>query len=366
MRSSSKTVALVLMTTASAAGVLHCGGDDTGGPSDAGADMTLVPLPDSGGGGGDATLDGSVGYDAGGSTDGGSAGDTGATSDDAGTPDGSQADGGLDAGPTEAGLDAEVDAGHPCDAAAQCGDAATLACCAGQCTDTSRDPNNCGVCGTACGATKFCTGTACDDAVFANVCGNPAATVVWDMYATDNDAGNVVGAALAANCAPPTTISQQIDEALVVEPGTGRPLLGVGDTYLIGGGWFGHAGINYMDMQTLTHVQVNGDGVMYSWIKNLVGPPNTYVVDVLTSSLTATNDYFLVELAVEPISGTLCFAATGMLGPGTTAAGWYAANVIIPQRATYTDSWYAYHWQDTDSSGGPSAGDMFTQLASGK
>ncbi len=330
--SSKKAALLFFATTAASGGLLHCSSANNNGAPGTGS----APIS---------------GKDAGAGQDGSS----GSTLSDAGGATGTEADG--------AAIDSGFDAGTPCNSAAQCGDAATAACCNGYCSDTARDPRNCGACGTSCSATQFCTGTKCADAVFANVCENPSATLVWDSYVGDNDAGAEIGQALVSSCSPPITFNQQQNEALAVDPTTGRPLLGVGDTYLIGGGWFGHAGMAYMDKQKLSPVQVNSDGVSYSWIQNL--STSEYVVKILTSSLTATHDYFLLELVVEPESGTLCFAATGMLQPGTTAAGWFASNKVIPNRATYTDAWYAYQWDDTDGSGGPSAGDTFTQLGSG-
>jgi hypothetical protein len=290
---------------------------------------------------------------------------------DASSPGNNNKDGGgggttSDAGSGSSGEDAAVDsgfdAGMPCTTATQCGDAATAACCEGHCTDTSLDPRNCGACGTACTATQFCTGTKCDDAIFSNVCDNPRATLVWDAYASDNDAGAEIGTALTA-CSPSVTVTQQQNESLVTDPATGRPLLGVGNTYLIGGGWYGHPGMAYMDKEKLSPVQVNSDGTTNSWIQNLA--TGEYVVKILTSTLTATNDYFLIELVVEPESGTLCFAATGMLDAGTAAAGYFTSTQVIPNRSKYPDAWYAYHWQDTDTTAGPSAGDTWTQLGSG-
>ena len=153
-----------------------------------------------------------------------------------------------------------------------------------------------------------------------------------DQYAADNDAGAEIGQALVSNCTPPVVVSQQMTEAKVVDPTTGRPLLGVGIRYFAGGGWYGHPGLNYMDQQKLTVVQINTDGVEYAWIWYLA--TDATIVKIPTSTLTPSNDYFILELAVEPISGTLCFAATGMYAAGTAAAGWFAATNVIPNRAT--------------------------------
>ena len=64
----------------------------------------------------------------------------------------------------------------------------------------------------------------------------------------------------------------------------------------------------------------------------------------------AHNDVFLVELAIDPASGTLALVTYGLCSPGngTQAAAWYWANVMLPNRSTYTDSWYLYEWTDTN------------------
>jgi hypothetical protein len=332
----------MLLLAASTGALLQCGGGGSGPPGET-ADH----------GGIDATVDG-AGDDGGGN------------GNDAGTNDAGDAMDGDDGFTV-------IDAGIPCDASAQCGDSSTAACCSGRCTDTALDPRNCGTCGNACLTTQFCTGTACDDAVFANICGNRMATLVFDKFDPDNDAGAHVGQALIDNCKAPNDagddagpwfiFKQEPNESNVVDPASNRPILGVGDTYLIGGGWFGHVGMAYMDDHGLTAVQVNGDGTN-SWIRKL--GTDAGIVSVLTTSLTGSHDYFILEMAVEPVSGTLCFAATGMLAPGTAAAAYWAANEVIPNRTTYTDAWYAVQWDDKDEDGEPSAGDSFLILDHGK
>ena len=81
--------------------------------------------------------------------------------------------------------------------------------------------------------------------------------------------------------------------------------------------------------------------------------------------MTAHHDYFLLELSVEPISGTLCFFGYGMLSQGTIAAGYYFQSTIVPALSTYTDAWYVYEWTDTNNDSVPNAGDTFALTAHG-
>jgi hypothetical protein len=313
-------------------------GDSSPREPDAGSDGSVNGKPDAEGGSIDAAPDGASPVDAG--------------------PDANSAEGGLDAGP-----DAIADAGPPgppCDAQAACiTDASTVVCCSGYCIDTARDPANCGQCGNACSATQFCTGTACDNAVLANVCANARGTVALDPYGVDNDAGIAVGTALVANCIPAPTIVQvsQFTPG-VTDLGNGRPVTGPGNTFITGGGYYGQAGVAYME-KSITPLYLTTDGTT-AQIKTRSG---TAIVDVAVSTLTSQHDYFYVQLSVEPKSGTLCFSSAGMGGPGTLAAGYYVSQVMIPGLSGYTSSWYVYVWQDANSDFLPSANEIALVMA---
>jgi hypothetical protein len=238
-----------------------------------------------------------------------------------------------------------------------------MTCCSGWCTDTTRDPQNCGSCGNACTPKQFCTGVACDDAVLQNVCANARATVVFDPYATDNEGGTALGAALASGCMPPVTVATTPQGSGGVEdPSTGRPLTGPGDTLVAGGGFFGQKAVAYMENAKIAPLTLGTDGTN-GWIRNTKTGAN--VVLVPNAMLTSHHDYFALEVTVEPTSGTLCFFGYGMEGPGTTAAGYYFENDVVANRSMFPDVWYVYEWTDTDNNGAPSAGDMFTQIAHG-
>ena len=272
-------------------------------------------------------------------------------------------DAGADAGSLDAGADA-ADAGpaFPCDAQASCTGASTVACCGGQCVDTARDPANCGQCGAACTTNQFCTGTACKNAIVANVCANASGTVVLDAYDIDNEAGISMGAALNAYCVPATTIVQagQFAPGILDPSGSARPITGAGNTFITGGGSYGQNGVAYMEA-SITPVYLHADGTTGSILTRagmtIVAAPNT--------SLTAHHDYFYVQVSVEPQSSTLCFSGVGILAPGTQAAGYYVAAQILPNRATYTKSWYVYEWTDTNNDSVANAGDSFQEVMEG-
>jgi hypothetical protein len=204
---------------------------------------------------------------------------------------------------------------------------------------------------------------ACDDAVLKNVCANPMATIVEDPYAPDNEAGAVLGGALMTGCAPGVT-ARTMDQhsGIAQDPATGRPLTGPGDTLVAGGGYFGQGSVSYMEQNALAALSFGTDGTN-AWIRTTT--TNANVVSTPKAMLTAHHDYFLLEVSVEPVSGTLCFFGYGMLASGTTAAAYYFQNSVIGNRAMFPDAWYVYEWTDTDNDGAPSAGDTFTLVGSG-
>jgi hypothetical protein len=285
-------------------------------------------------------------------------------SDGGGTSDADTADGG-EAGDATAPMDGG-DAGVVGDASdgaipGPCPDAMT--CCSGWCTDTTKDPQNCGSCGNACTLSQFCTGTACDNAILENVCANAHATVVLDQYPVDNEAGAALGAGLANGCMPPVTVSATPqDSGLAQDLATGRPLTGPGNTLVAGGGFFGQKAVAYMETNKIAPLSLGTDGTN-AWIRNT--KTGTNVVLVPNAMLTSQHDYFALEVTVEPTSGTLCFFGYGMLAPGTAAAGYYFQNDVIANRAMFPGAWYVYEWTDTDKSGAPSAGDTFSPIANG-
>jgi hypothetical protein len=248
-----------------------------------------------------------------------------------------------------------------CHSAATCSGSSTEACCGGYCVDTAKDPTNCGKCGNACGAKQFCTGTACDNVSMASVCQNAMGTVATDPYAEDSQAGAAMGAALMANCKPPTMILQTSQSAEgVLDPESGRPITGPGNTLITGGGGFGQNGVKYMET-SITPLYLWSDGTT-GQIRMRSGQA---LVTTAVSALTAHHDFFYVQVSVEPFSGTLCFSAVGMFAPGTAAAGYYVGTQIIPNRSKYPSTWYVYEWDDTNNDAIANAGDAFTQVMAG-
>lgn len=357
-------------------GLAHCGGGGSGADTrDATADVSMADT----GSLSDSTVLVESGVDSGMPTDSGTvdSGVDSGTATDSGTVDSSTSDSGApsdasdggaedDAGEASdaAGASDVVDSGIPCDAASGC--TGSMLCCSSQCVDVAHDPRNCGSCANACSATQFCTGTLCDNAVFTNLCANESITVVDDPYPPDNDAGASLGLAIAASCPDAgiaVSIVPQTQPGVLVPGDAGwRPNTGVGTTLVAGGGSYGQLSVAYMDDSALTPVYLTNDGTTSHIYQRSTG---LAVVTANDSTLGPQHDFFVLEIAVEPQSGTLCFFGYGIYQAGTLAAGYFGSQVLVPNYASYLAPWYVYEWTDTNNDMTPDNGDAFDLVAEG-
>ena len=408
-----------LAWVACAFALAHCGGDDTsGGSGDQDANPPAADAASNGaeGGGGEAAADGNVpdstivpGSDAG---DGG-AGDAGASALDASVDAGADATMGTP-GDANTGSDAFVgpqgDASAGADAADamvgtmdDAGDGAVLddaGMDAADAPDTALPPLVCG--SQTCARTEFCgtlasdggvaspsdagdaTGDdeafdggandggaavlACTSAVFGNLCDNATATLFLDSFEADNEAANTIGASLATACG----MTVEAPDAAPSDPVSGEPLTGIGNLCVVGGGSYGQPAILYLDNHSLTDVQLVGGvddaGVFDLEFTNDSNPGGPVVVASAPYSATPTNtDYFLVELATDPVSGSLCLDVQGMSAQGTAAGAYYVANHLFGNGAFLgnAQSWFVYYWASANGGGVLSDADTFTFVASG-
>jgi hypothetical protein len=239
------------------------------------------------------------------------------------------------------------------------GCAAGETCCNGSfCTNVAKDPQNCGACGTACGMSQFCSGASCNDALVKNLCQNASGTVVLDNIAIDEDAGSVLSAALTNDCSSLKLVSVSQGQGGSMDPGSGRPMLGPGDTYIAAGGGFGQKAVAYMNSARNAPVYTVDDGQNVSFLRTA---DNSTIIKAPATTLTAHHDYFLVYAAAEPVSGTLVFAVYGLYGAGT-AAGVYWFKTQSP--SSLTKQYYVLEWNDTNNNGVPDSGDAFNPLDS--
>jgi hypothetical protein len=248
----------------------------------------------------------------------------------------------------------------PCSDSSQCASGETC-CNSAFCTNLAKDPQNCGACGTACSAKQYCSGTACYDALVNNVCQNASASIVLDSLATDESAGNAIGAAMSTVCSNVKVGTIHQGDTGSMDSESGRPLLGPGNTYVAAGGGFGQKGVAYMNDARNAPVYTTGDQQSITFIRTA---DNGTIVTAPISGLTPHHDYFVIYAAMEPVSGTLVFAVYGLYAPGTTAGAFWFKTQVATNVSQYSKQYYVYEWTDTNNDSVPNAQDNFKLLES--
>jgi hypothetical protein len=195
---------------------------------------------------------------------------------------------------------------------------------------------------------------------FADGCAFDALAVIQNGDLLDNGGGALMRTALISRClnlASTRTVSQ--DDPGILEPGTGRPLLGPDELALVAGGPMTQRALTYLDDRGLSPIVRNDVGAQtYELAESATG---RVVLSVPASTITRSHEYAVVMMCHEPLSGTTLFSVYGFEAMGTMAgARWFADAPIDDSK-----HWYVIEWTDSDGSGQPSAGDTFTVIDSG-
>lgn len=257
------------------------------------------------------------------------------------------------------------------DTPAHCGACGTTCgvgsgCCNNACVSTTT-LQRCGACNVACGQDQFCDGTSCRNVTFPEFCANKKVYAIYDGIALDDGATNVLASTIAANCSSTTVITygpqsnpQWVDQT------TGQLLLGSGSTVVTAGGPFANKPVKWLERTSnTTKVYFSTNNIDTFYFKRR--SDDVTLVSQPAATCSSHHDILLVELAADPVNGTLALIGYGVCsgGYGTQAAGWFYANVMLPNRMAYPDSWYLFEWTDTNNDSLPNLGDTFMRLASG-
>lgn len=192
------------------------------------------------------------------------------------------------------------------------------------------------------------------------MCRLPLATVLIDEVAADDDAGMSMGAALATACAPALglRLAGQAD-AGVLRVADGAPLQ-VGELLVAAGGSFRQDAVRWLETENRALVRDTSTATDMIYSLRDGGVAST----VPFATLGTTRDRLVLQVVRAP-SGSLVLHAAGYFGPGTLAASYWFVQNVLPLRATLTTAWYVIEWEDLDGTGGPTAADRYTLIASG-
>jgi hypothetical protein len=155
-----------------------------------------------------------------------------------------------------------------------------------------------------------------------------------------------------------------------INPTTGQPVAGPGDLLTVAGGTFVQKVVTYLDAIGATPVYLVMTPTSWEYHERApagdggadagAGP---IVASLRFDQMTPQHDLIAIQL-VRDASGSLLLIAFGQEPESTAAAAWYVANVLLPNRANYNQSWYVYEWFGK-SDAGPTGADDFDLLASG-
>ena len=168
-----------------------------------------------------------------------------------------------------------------------------------------------------------------------------------------------MAAALVASCSPAVTARAVTQGDGGVLTADGQPIAW-GELLVAGGGSFRQQAVRWLEQRGAAQVSDTSDAVnaIYSLRDGGV------ISSVPAANLGLTLDRVVVQVVRAP-SGALVLNAQGFHATGTLAAAHYFVQTVLPARATLTTRWYVLEWEDLDASGGPTAGDRYTVIASG-
>lgn len=211
-----------------------------------------------------------------------------------------------------------------------------------------------------CGRAEFCDGTACFAVSFESVCEDPLLTVIADPGADDLATAQQLTAALEGQCPGATVrLVQQVDAGVLDVRGV--PRVGGGELLIAPGGPYLQALAFRAESVGYSAVRFQGDSSSAGFALQDGG----VLVSASNDTISASHDFFVIQLIREPQNGALSLSAYGIQSGGTRAAAWYLAHQIVPNRLATADSWMVVEWTDVDGDHAPSAGDTFAVRAEG-
>jgi len=116
---------------------------------------------------------------------------------------------------------------------------------------------------------------------------------------------------------------------------------------------------------TLAYYEDNGLATLKFYFEGgnyVIKKGTTVAYTIVPSSVTTTNDYFVMETI--PDGTHTVISLWGIGAPGTYASGIYFDGVF-PTLSSLTQGWYIVRWQDLNSNGFPDYPTEFTIVASG-
>ncbi len=241
-----------------------------------------------------------------------------------------------------------------------------LTCCDLHCTELEVDSQNCGACGSSCGAGQFCGLSDCQDVSLGNVCSVSKVIVILDTTKNSADGnrvtGRAMGAALGALCGSrPTVIEAEQDSVEALNFTTGQPVSDGGELLVVAGGPYYQMLEGYVESEKIAPLywKVLEDSTEYRKTSN-----DETVVSLPIAGDHESSDFFIIQFMRDSKSGSLILNAQGFWLSGTVAAAYQLEHGVLPALPASNHAWYAYSWTDADGDKAPDL-DEITLVDSG-
>jgi hypothetical protein len=197
-------------------------------------------------------------------------------------------------------------------------------------------------------------------------------TILLDGLSIDDASAPILRDGLLAQCPGPPAASIVAQKSSgAINPTTGQPVAGGGNMLAMNGGPYGQDLLRYLEKSGISPLYQYYDATLTRFYGRGGGAdagsdagPDRIIVEELQSALNDSHGYFIMEMIVDPDSGTLVFSDYGLDAVGTIAGTWYFVNKVLPNLATFGKSWYVYKWTDQDADKMPSDPDQFSLIAS--
>ena len=228
---------------------------------------------------------------------------------------------------------------------------AGLTCCGEHCVDAATDSAHCGACGTVCAAGQFCGTSGCRDSTLSGLCSFKKIALVLDGQSGNETPGRAIAEALHTQCVPAPAlreVSQLVAD--VVNADSGRPVSGGDELLIAPGGYFYAHLTDYLSKQAVLPVYsvLNGENLEYR-----KSATDAVLVSSPRSAPNDNHDFFVIQFARDPSSGSLILNAQGFWQSGTVAAAFYIAQGLLPAVTTFDKAWYLFEWQDANANLAP-------------
>jgi hypothetical protein len=195
---------------------------------------------------------------------------------------------------------------------------------------------------------------------FGEACDFDALAVIQNGDLLDNASGAILHTAMITRClnlGSTRTVSQ--DDPGILDPGTGRLLLGPEELALVAGGPETQRALTYLDERRLAPIVRNDAGKQtYELAESATG---RVVLSVPANTITLGHEYAVVMVCHEPVSDTTMISVYGYEGMGTTAGARWLAEAVLDDGK----HWYVVEWTDSNGNAEPGPGDTFSVVDSG-